>query len=80
MCFFDVVTACELDVQAAVPDTATHLPALKFRIHCCWEIFTCRVAGEGCPTDQKRYSLSSSMSSRVVIKHGAHFVCTCVSG
>ena len=78
--FFGVVTAYELDVQAAVPDTATHLPALKFRLRCCWEIFTCRLAGEGCPTNQKLYSLSSSMPSRVVIKHGANFVFTCVSG
>jgi hypothetical protein len=48
MVFFGVLTAYELDVQAAVPDTATHLPVLKFRIQCCWEIFTCRVVGEGC--------------------------------
>jgi hypothetical protein len=57
MCYFGVVTAYELDVQAAVPDTATHLPALKFRIQYCWEIRTHRVAGEGCPSSQKLYSL-----------------------
>jgi len=81
MCFFvGVVTACELDVQAAVPDTATHLPALKFHVQCCWEIFIC-VAGEVCPCNQKLYSLSSSMSSGAVIKHGANFiVLTCIPG
>jgi len=81
MCFFGVVTAYELDVQAAVPDTATHLPALKFRIQYCWEMFTCRVAGEGCPSNQKLCSLSSCMPSRVVINHGADFIVfTCIPG
>lgn len=79
MFFFCVVTVYELDVQAAVPDTATHLSVLIFRIILL--IFTCPVAGEGCPTNQKMYSLSSSMPSRVEIKHGANFVVfTRVSG
>jgi hypothetical protein len=80
MRFFFVVTAYELDVQAAVPDTATHLPGFKFRVQYCWEMFTSRVAREWCPSNQKLYSLSSCMPSRAVINHGADFVFTCIPG
>jgi hypothetical protein len=49
LCVFSVVTAMSLDVlQAAVPDTATHLAALKCLIQFCGELFTWSAAGDGC--------------------------------